>query len=111
MLAYKLKESLKTDASSVNSLHGGEGQNWYNIATYNPDLTNMLSNVVAVLSFLTYLLITVKDWEDEIIVPNMLGFMIPMFFMLFLLPLRTCLKNPDIWSHVKVTYFMNVFQN
>ena len=104
---YKLHDwIINLDPSTVHSLHGDEDQNsnWYNIVSSNPDITNVFTNMVSVLSFLAYLLVSMKDWEDEIIIPNILGFMIPMFSLLFLLPLRTFLQSPAIWTHVKAVY-------
>ena len=111
MLAYKIKQSTSGSANvSVNLQNDDDGPNpnCYNVSAYNPDITNIFVNAVVAMSLLAYLLTIMMEWEDNIVVPNLLGFMIPMFTMNVLLAMRTILKNPQIWTHIKMNYIQEI---
>ncbi len=78
----------------------------YNNSHANVDVTTVFLNIITLIAFVAYFFVISSDWEENIILPNILGFAIPIFAVIFILPLKLCLINP-IWHHVKTTYLQS----
>ncbi len=73
----------------------------YNNSFGNKDMASLVINIVIVALFVLHLITTKTDWGDNTIMPPLLGYVIAVFAMTFILPLKVCLQNPEIWRHVK----------
>ncbi len=74
----------------------------YNNSKSNDDLANGLVNVILGACLLTsFPIVVLVDWQDEIVIPTLLGYVIPIFVGGTMLPAKGIVATPEIRRHVK----------
>ena len=97
---YYKKKKLKLAARSGSE---PEVQRYNNIKS-NGDLAKGLVNVTIIGSFVASIYVVFNDWKEEIVVPTLLGFLIPVFVISVAVPLRIVIAKPAIRNHVKAHF-------
>ena len=73
----------------------------YNNIKSNVDLANGLINVMAMVCFIACLSIVLYDFKQDLVVPSLLGYLIPMFVINVAVPFKIIQSKPEVRNHIK----------